>query len=152
MVRCTTRLAAVRLARTEFMTAPLPPTLLFPQSTPPAPGEIIDVAPGIRWLRMPLPFALDHINLWLLADEIAGVEGWTAVDTGYGNDATRELWAQHLGDNLDGRPLLRVITTHYHPDHMGNAAWLPRRPCELRLADPSLHRPCRRVRVRGRSG
>jgi glyoxylase-like metal-dependent hydrolase (beta-lactamase superfamily II) len=110
--------------RTDFMTAPLPPTLLFPQSTPPAPGAVTAVAPGIRWLRMPLPFALDHINLWLLADEIAGVEGWTAVDTGYGNDTTRELWIQHLADNLDGRPLLRVITTHYHPDHMGNAAWL----------------------------
>jgi len=106
------------------MTASLPPTLLYPQSTPPAAGKVIAVAPGIRWLRMPLPFALDHINLWLLEDEIEGVRGWTAVDTGYGNDLTRELWATHLAENLDGKPLLRVIATHYHPDHMGNAAWL----------------------------
>src|SRR5882672_2088407 len=73
---------------------------------------------------MPLPFALDHINLWLLEDEIDGTKGWTAIDTGYGDASTRSLWDAHFANNLDERPLLRVITTHYHPDHMGNAAWL----------------------------
>ena len=106
------------------MNAPLPPTLIYPHPAIPEPGSVIEVAPGVRWLRMPLPFALDHINLWLLADEIDGVAGWTVVDTGYGNDATRALWQKHLGASLDGRPLLRVLATHYHPDHMGNAAWL----------------------------
>jgi glyoxylase-like metal-dependent hydrolase (beta-lactamase superfamily II) len=106
------------------VTAPLPPPLLFPHPAAPGAGRIIEVAPGVRWLRMPLPFALDHINLWLLDDQIDGIRGWTAVDTGYGDEATRALWEQHLAHSLDGRPLLRVITTHYHPDHMGNAAWL----------------------------
>ena len=40
--------------------------------TLPAPGETLEVAPGVRWIRMALPFALDHINLWLLRDEIDG--------------------------------------------------------------------------------
>ena len=38
-------------------------TLQFPHDTPPPPGQALEVAPGVLWLRMPLPFALDHINL-----------------------------------------------------------------------------------------
>ena len=34
----------------------------------PVSGEAVAVAPGVLWVRMPLPFALDHINLWLLDD------------------------------------------------------------------------------------
>ena len=85
---------------------------------------MIAVAPGVLWLRMPLPFALNHINLWLLADEIDGVSGWTAIDCGFGDAATRALWAAHFDSSLDGKPLLRVVATHYHPDHLGNAQWL----------------------------
>lgn len=98
-------------------------SLDHPWSQPPAPAHTIDVAPGIRWLRMPLPFALDHINLWLLADG----DSWTQVDCGYGDLATRTLWERHFAAALAGRPLTRVIATHYHPDHLGNAAWLTRR-------------------------
>jgi hypothetical protein len=42
-------------------------------------GRTLEVAPGVRWVRMGLPFALDHINLWLLRDEIDGRDGWTIV-------------------------------------------------------------------------
>ena len=104
--------------------APLPPPLLFPHPAPPDPGRVIEVVDGVYWLRMPLPFALDHINLWLLEDEIDGVKGWTAVDTGFGDATTRALWETHFADSFRGLPLLRVILTHYHPDHLGNAAWL----------------------------
>jgi glyoxylase-like metal-dependent hydrolase (beta-lactamase superfamily II) len=72
---------------------------------------------------MPLPFALDHINLWLIADG----DGWTQVDCGYGDVATRALWEAHFDTTLAGRRLKRVVATHYHPDHLGNAAWLTRR-------------------------
>jgi glyoxylase-like metal-dependent hydrolase (beta-lactamase superfamily II) len=94
--------------------------LSYPFADAPAPGTTREVAPGIHWLRMPLPFALDHINLWLLADGHA----WAQVDSGYGNAATRELWQAHFARTLAGRPLTRVIATHFHPDHLGNAAWL----------------------------
>jgi glyoxylase-like metal-dependent hydrolase (beta-lactamase superfamily II) len=102
------------------MTAPLIAVLDFPHLVPPAPGEAIEVAPGILWLRMPLPFALDHINLWLLAEP----GGYTLVDCGFGDAPTRALWERHYETTLRDRPIRRIIATHCHPDHIGNAAWL----------------------------
>ena len=87
---------------------------------PPAPGEAREIAPGILWLRMPLPFALDHVNLWLLAEP----GGYTLVDCGYGDATTRAHWQRHFATTLRERPLLRIVATHCHPDHLGNAAWL----------------------------
>jgi glyoxylase-like metal-dependent hydrolase (beta-lactamase superfamily II) len=81
------------------------------------------VAEGVWWIRMPLPFALDHINLWILDDG----DGWTLVDTGYGVEATWALWERHLGGLLAAKPVKNIVVTHYHPDHVGSAAWLVKR-------------------------
>lgn len=100
-----------------------PAVLEFPFAEPPEPGTVREVAKDVYWLRMRLPFALDHINLWLLRDG----EHWTAVDTGLSNEETRENWQRVLsGQNIAGS-LGRIIVTHFHPDHMGNAGWLARR-------------------------
>jgi glyoxylase-like metal-dependent hydrolase (beta-lactamase superfamily II) len=93
----------------------------------PAPGRAMTVAPGVKWLRMGLPFALDHINLWLLRDALEGREGWTIVDCGIADDATRAAWEQVFEDELEGLPVLRLIATHMHPDHIGLAHWLAER-------------------------
>ncbi|MDN3922625.1 MBL fold metallo-hydrolase [Roseateles violae] len=93
----------------------------------PAPGGVLELAPGLRWVRMGLPFALDHINLWMLRDEIDGQPGWTLVDSGICNDATKAAWEQVFASHLDGLPVLRLIVTHFHPDHMGLAHWLTER-------------------------
>ena len=99
----------------------------FGDTLPPT-GTTLEVAPGVRWLRMPLPFALDHINLWLLRDrDEAGREGWAIVDCGIANDATRAAWEQVFANELQGLPVLRVIVTHMHPDHIGLAHWLTER-------------------------
>ncbi len=95
--------------------------------TLPEPGCSIEVAPGVRWLRMQLPFALNHINLWLLRDVQDSVQGWSIVDCGISNDATRAHWEQLFATELQGLPVLRVIVTHMHPDHMGLAHWLCQR-------------------------
>ena len=95
-------------------------SLQYPWLETPDPGTTIEVAPGVHWLSMPLPFQLDHINLWLLRDG----SGWTIVDTGIGNLETRALWEQLLSRFIG---IKRVIVTHYHPDHAGNAAWLCKR-------------------------
>jgi len=90
----------------------------------PAPGRTREVAPGVRWIRMPLPFALDHINLWLLRDEIDGRAGWTIVDCGIARDEVKALWEQIFEQELEGLPVLRVVVTHMHPDHVGLSGWL----------------------------
>jgi glyoxylase-like metal-dependent hydrolase (beta-lactamase superfamily II) len=94
--------------------------LEFPLSEAPAPGALRNVAPGVHWLRMALPFALDHINLWLLEDD----DGWTIVDTGLGDEATRALWDRVLAAAVGQGSVRRVVVTHFHPDHAGNAGWL----------------------------
>lgn len=90
----------------------------------PEPGHTLEVAPGVRWIRMALPFALNHINLWLLADELDGVKGWTVVDCCIANDDAKALWEQIFATQLQGLPILRVLVTHMHPDHVGLAHWL----------------------------
>jgi len=92
--------------------------LHYPFAEPPAGGELFEVAPGIFWLRMPLPFQLDHINLWLLRDGA----GWVIVDTGFADESVRALWQRILAQ-LNG-PVHRLVVTHFHPDHLGLASWL----------------------------
>ena len=99
------------------------PRLSFPYASPVGPGTVQEVATGVYWLRMPLPFALDHINLWLLRDG----EGWTAVDCGIAHEQTQGYWDRILEEVVGAPGLTRVLVTHYHPDHFGNAGWLTRR-------------------------
>jgi glyoxylase-like metal-dependent hydrolase (beta-lactamase superfamily II) len=100
----------------------------YPCGEPPAEGTIKMVAPGVAWVRMPLPFSLQWINLWLIEDG----DAWTLVDTGLRTEATRTHWRSILGTQLGGRPIGRVICTHMHPDHIGLAGWMTRKmQCQL---------------------
>ncbi len=99
--------------------------LAYPFETPPAPGTTLELAPGVHWLRMPLPFPPDHINLWVLADGPKGKpDRWTIVDTGLSRDEGKQYWEQIFATTLAGKPVTRVIVTHFHPDHMGQANWM----------------------------
>lgn len=99
--------------------------------TLPATGMVQELAPGVLWLRMPLPFALNHINLWLVEDvfesESGPRHGWTAIDCGIASDETRAAWETIFAIQLRGLPIVRVLATHCHPDHVGLADWLCQR-------------------------
>ncbi len=118
------------MAENRFCMNALEQRLHYPLGhTLPAPGHALEVSPGVRWLRMPLPFALNHINLWLLRDRQRDAqgqwrEGWSVVDTGIHHADTQALWEQVFAQALDGLPVLRVLATHMHPDHIGLAHWL----------------------------
>lgn len=97
------------------------PGIEYPFPDRPAPGTTLCIAPGVHWVRMALPFALDHINLWVLEED----DGLVVVDTGYGLDETKAAWESVLAPF--GKPVTRVIVTHCHPDHLGLAQWLAER-------------------------
>jgi len=105
------------------MTGASAATLRFIEEPAPQPGETVPVAPGVHWLRMPLPMKLDHINLWLLEDQ----GGCVLVDTGMGTQATRDAWLALERGLFRQHPLRLIVLTHLHPDHVGLAAWLQQR-------------------------
>jgi len=97
----------------------------FPE--PPAEGEATPVAEGILWMRLPLPMALDHVNVYALDEG----DGWTLVDTGFSSRRSKAVWEALLAGPLAGRPVRRLIVTHHHPDHIGLAGWFQARGAEL---------------------
>ncbi len=102
--------------------------LTFPFDSPPAPGEAQEIAEGVFWIQIPMPFVLDHINIYAIADG----DGWTIVDTGIETPETVSIWRKLLKGVLLGKPIKRVLVTHMHPDHIGMAGWLTRRfECRL---------------------
>ncbi len=94
--------------------------LVFPYEQPPEPARMLEVAPGVFWLRMPLPMSLNHINLYLLE----GDTGWTIVDTGIRGPETQHLWLELFKNELGSKPVEQIICTHMHPDHTGQAGFL----------------------------
>ena len=93
--------------------------IAHPWAEPPEEGAATEVAPGILWLRLPLPMVLDHVNIYALEDE----DGWTLIDAGLSTSRTRAIWQRLLSGPLAGRPVARVLLTHHHPDHVGLAGW-----------------------------
>ncbi len=89
------------------------------ESTPDI-GSTQSIAHGIHWLRMPLPFSLGYINLWLLE----GDDGWAVVDTGLNTDDSKDVWRTTIGTLMVDKPIRHVVVTHLHPDHVGCAGWL----------------------------
>jgi glyoxylase-like metal-dependent hydrolase (beta-lactamase superfamily II) len=115
------------------MLSPHPSKLTFPIPVAPAAGSVTDIAPGLRWLRLPLPYRLDHVNIYLIENE----GGWTALDCGLGDDPCKDAWQAALAGPLKGQALKSLIVSHFHPDHVGLARWL----CDRFGLELSMPRP-----------
>ncbi|MGB3246457.1 MAG: MBL fold metallo-hydrolase [Sulfitobacter sp.] len=97
-----------------------PVGLRYPWDTPPEIGtQAIEVAPGVLWLRLPLPMKLDHVNVYALDEG----DHWTVIDTGFATKKTKAIWEELMAGPLGGKPVRRVVVTHHHPDHIGLAGW-----------------------------
>ncbi len=87
-----------------------------------ASSEIIEVAPNVLRLQLPIRFTgLGHVNCYALED----ADGFALMDPGMPGRKSYKA----LGSRLDaaGIPLSKVhsvIVTHSHPDHFGGAKWL----------------------------
>ena len=99
------------------------PALVYPMERGPETAEAIEIAPGVRWMRMPLGQPLGVINVWALKDG----DGWALVDTGVHTAPTSGAWRQVIAGPLGGAPITRVFVTHQHPDHVGLAGWITRK-------------------------
>ena len=99
----------------------------YPFAEPPVEGQAVEVAAGVLWMRLPLPMALDHVNVYALDDG----DGWTVVDTGMASKRGMAIWQALLAGPLGGKPVHRVIVTHHHPDHVGMAGWFQAQGADL---------------------
>jgi len=110
-------------------------SLVYPCGEAPAAGQTREIVPGVLWIRMSMPFTLNHINLWAIRDACGNAgDGWALVDTGLQTQDTATAWRNLLTAPgvLAGRPVTRVLMTHMHPDHIGMAGWITRRfDCRL---------------------
>lgn len=133
----------------------------YPFDEAPRSGEARSVAPGVLWMRMPLPAPLAHINTWAIDDGA----GWAAIDTGMQNAETAAAWPEVIAGALAHRPITRVFATHMHPDHIGMAGWLTRRfdcrlwmtrleylTCRVLVADTGREAPAEGVDFYRRAG
>ncbi|RJG27169.1 MBL fold metallo-hydrolase [Massilia cavernae] len=143
------------------MSLPAKGVLAYPCGDPPETGATREVAPGVRWIRMPMPASLSHINLWAIEEE----GGWAIVDTGLRTEETITAWSQLFAGPLGGRPVTRVLVTHMHPDHIGMAGWLTRKfacrlwisrleylVCRMLLADTGREAPADAIDFYRRAG
>lgn len=73
---------------------------------------------GVWRTTFPLPWELDHVHAYLLECD----DGWIVVDTGLGSHDVRERWTE-LIEGLEA-PVIRIVITHFHPDHIGAAGFL----------------------------
>lgn len=96
------------------------PTYTPAQDFIPEAGKPQEIAPGLHWLRGPLPFELDHINLWL----VEGESGWSVVDSGFNFEVMTQAWEEVFAKTFKSKPVENIFITHFHPDHFGLGGWL----------------------------
>lgn len=91
---------------------------------PPELGKAVPIADGVLWLRLPMPYQLGHVNIYLLSAD----DGWAAFDTGMGDEQSIAMWSSLLSrGELASSSITHLLISHFHVDHIGMAGWLGRR-------------------------
>ena len=121
--------------------------LRFPFPNPPGPGEAAEIRPGLLWLRLPLPYLLDHVNIYLIRDH----DGWVIVDAGISSEQARQAWEGYFSGPLKDFHITKILVTHHHPDHIGLAGWLCQRFHAPLLTSLSSYMTCRVISLDPRS-
>src|SRR5258708_31209935 len=131
------RLSRYQQSRSETMhskTDTIPSSveaLRYPWENHPGPDQVVEVMPGVLWVRLKLPFRLNHVNIYLLADG----DGWAMVDSGFGNEESIAAWTALFEGPLAHVKITRLIVTHSHPDHVALAGCiLERFHCPLHMS------------------
>lgn len=105
--------------------------LRYPWENHPGQDQVVEVMPGVLWVRLNLPFRLNHVNIYLLADG----DGWTMIDSGFGNEESIATWTTLFEGPLSHVSVTRLLVTHSHPDHVGLAGWITERfKCTLTMS------------------
>ena len=91
----------------------------YPFENIPPEGEAVQVAEGVLWMRLPLPMALDHVNVYALDDG----DGWTVIDSGFASRRTKAIW-----DNLDEMKQTAVAMKSIDPANPFIGANVPLHP------------------------
>src|SRR6201990_20629 len=105
--------------------------LRSPWENHPGHDQVVEGTPGVLWVRLKLPFRLNHVNIYLLADG----DGWAMIDSGFGNEETIAAWTTLFEGPLKHVKITRLIVTHSHPDHVGLAGWIVERfNCPLEMS------------------
>lgn len=97
--------------------------LIFPYQPPQTRAELVEITPELTWLRMPIPYALDHVNIYLLRVE----KGWLIIDSGLDSAESRSIWEELFSGPLRNVVVAGIVCTHFHVDHMGLAGYLAER-------------------------
>jgi glyoxylase-like metal-dependent hydrolase (beta-lactamase superfamily II) len=107
-------------------------------------GEHVEVAAGVFWTRIALPFRLNHVNVYVIDDGRA----WNIINTGIASQSAQEIWERLLIGPLAGRRVSKIIVTHHHPDHVGLATWLAQKVGAEVITEASRHHLCSQPNVK----
>ena len=91
------------------------------------------ITEDLYWARIPLPFRLDHVNIYAINSN----DGLVIIDTGIDNRLTRKCWGEIIENLSPSLSLSKIIITHHHPDHIGASKFLSKK-LNLKVFAPKI--------------
>ena len=86
----------------------------------PSSNRFLKITEDLYWARIPLPFRLDHVNVFA----IKSIDGLVLIDTGINNEETKRSWDSILKNLPPKHEISKIVISHHHPDHIGLSKYL----------------------------